>query len=172
MLHACNPYASIYQTATERLQSGAVELSLRLVDNRCTDLWHYNAPTVDEVGALMVGGNVDEVDTHDIIIHSTNGYFQHVSPLHSAYTPLHYVLLFPDGCNGWHDGIPLNGFQWDGYGFIQDDKNVIGGKRGSAHVTMLQFYTYMLQHRINEKWILRVRRLLQQFIVDVYACTI
>jgi hypothetical protein len=37
---------------------------------------------------------------------------------------------------------------------------------------MLQFYTYMLQHRINEKWILRVRRLLQQFIVDVYACTI
>jgi hypothetical protein len=29
----------------------------------------------------------------------------------------------------------------------------------------------MLQHRVNEEWILRARRLLQQFIVDMYACT-
>jgi hypothetical protein len=29
----------------------------------------------------------------------------------------------------------------------------------------------MLQHRVNEEWILRARRLLQQFIVDAYACT-
>jgi hypothetical protein len=27
-------------------------------------------------------------------------------------------------------------------------------KRGSARVTMLQFYAYILQHRINEEWIL------------------
>ncbi len=38
-------------------------------------------------------------------------------------------------------------------------------------VTMLQFYAYMLQHRVNEEWILRAGRLLQQFIVDAYACT-
>jgi hypothetical protein len=110
MLHACNPYAIIYQTAAERLQGEAIELSLCLVNDRRTNLRCYNAPTVDEVGALMVGGNVDEVDAHDIIVRSTNGYFQRVSPLHSAYMPLHYVLLFPDGRNGWHDGIPLNGF--------------------------------------------------------------
>jgi len=36
---------------------------------------------------------------------------------------------------------------------------------------MLQFYPYILQHRINEEWILRAGRLLQQFIVDAYACT-
>jgi len=99
MMHACNPYASIYQTAVERLQGGAIELSLRLVNDRCIDFWRYHAPTVDEVGALMVGGDVDEVDARDIIVHSTNGYFQRVSPLHSAYAPLHYVLLFPNGCN-------------------------------------------------------------------------
>jgi hypothetical protein len=113
---------------------------------------------------------VDEADARDIIVRSSNGYFQCVSPLHSAYAPLHYVLLFPDGHNGWHDGIPLNGFQWDGFRFIQDDDNVVGGKRGFARVTMLQFYAYMLQHRINEEWILRAGRLLQQFIVDAYAC--
>ncbi len=123
--------------------------------NDChTDLRRYNVPTVDEVGALMVGGDVDEANACDIVIRSTNGYFQHVSPLHSAYAPLHYVLPFPDGRNRWHDGIPLNGFQWDGSRFIQDDENAVGGKRNSARVTMLQFYTYILQHRINEEWIL------------------
>jgi len=76
------------------------------------------------------------------------------------------VLLFPDGRNGWHDSIPLNGF-----GFIQDDENAIGGRRGSVRVTMLQFYAYILHHRVNEEWILRAGRLLQQFIVDAYACT-
>jgi hypothetical protein len=137
MLHACNPYAIIYQTTMERLQGGVVELTFRLVNDRRTDLRRYNAPIVDEVGALMVGGDVDEANARDIVVRSTNGYFQRVSPLHSAYVPLHYVLLFPDGRNGWHDGIPLNGFQWDGSGFIQDDENAVGGKCGSARVTML-----------------------------------
>jgi hypothetical protein len=154
MLHECNPYASVYETAMERPQGGAVELSLRLQNDRHTDLRRYNAPTADKVGALMVGGDVDEANTRDIVICSTNGYFQRVSSLHSAYAPLQYVLFFPDGRNGWHDSIPLNGFQWDGSGFIQDDENAIGGKPGSARVTMLQFYAYILQHRINEEWIL------------------
>jgi hypothetical protein len=154
MLHACNPYASIYQMAAKRLQGGAIELNIQLVNDRCTDLRRYNAPTANEVGALMVGGDVDEANTHDIVIRSINGYFQRVSPLHSAYAPLNYVLLFPDGRNGWHDSIPLNGFQWDGFGFIQDDKNAIGGRRGFTRITMLQFYAYILQHRVNEEWIL------------------
>jgi hypothetical protein len=120
---------------------------------------------------LMVGGDVDEANTCDIIVRSTNDYFQRVSPLHNAYVPLHYVLIFLDGHNGWHDEIPLSGFQWDGSGFIQDDENAVGGKRGFARVTMLQFYAYVLQHRINEEWILRAERLLQQFIINAYACT-
>ncbi len=166
-----NPYASIYQTVAERLQGGAVELNLRLVNDRRTDLQRYNAPTTDEVGALMVGGDVDEANACDIVVRSSNGYFQRVSPLHNAYAPMHYIFIFLDGRSGWHDGIPLNGFQWDGSRFIQDDENVVGGKCNFARVTMLQFYAYMLQHRINEEWILRARRLLQQFIVDAYACT-
>jgi len=110
MLHACNPYAIVYQTAVERFQGGAIELSFRLVNDHRTNLQRYNAPTVDKVGALMVGGDVDEVDARDIVVPSINGYFQRVFPLHSAYAPLHYILLFRDGCNGWHDDIPLNGF--------------------------------------------------------------
>jgi len=50
MLHACNPYASIYQMAAERLQGGAIELSICLVNDRRTDLRRYNAPTASEVG--------------------------------------------------------------------------------------------------------------------------
>jgi hypothetical protein len=40
MLHACNPYANIYQTAMERLQGGAVELSLCVVNDSHTDFQH------------------------------------------------------------------------------------------------------------------------------------
>jgi hypothetical protein len=39
------------------------------------NLQRYNVPTVDKVGALMVGGDVDEVDARDIDVRSTNGYF-------------------------------------------------------------------------------------------------
>ncbi len=109
----------------------------------------------------MVGGDVDEANVHNIVMRLSNGYFLRVSPLHSAYAPLHYVLLFLNGHNGWHDSIPLNEFQWDGFGFFQDDENVVGGKHGFARVTMLQFYAYMLQHRATEEWILRAGRLLQ-----------
>jgi hypothetical protein len=75
MLHACHPYTNIYQTATKQLQGVAIEPSFRLVNDRRTDLRRYNAPTVDKVSALMVGGDVDEANTHDIVVCSTNGYF-------------------------------------------------------------------------------------------------
>ncbi len=75
MLHACNPYASIYQMAAERLQGGAIKLNIRLMNDRRTDLRRYNVPTANEVGALMVRGDVDEADARDIVIRSTNGYF-------------------------------------------------------------------------------------------------
>ncbi len=137
MLHACNLYASIYQTAVEPLQGRVIELSLRLVNDCHTNLRRYNAPIADEVGTLMVGGDVDEANARNIVVRLTNGYFQCVSPLHNAYAPLHYVLLFPNGRNRWHHDIPLNGLQWDGSGFIQDDENAVGGKRGFARITML-----------------------------------
>jgi hypothetical protein len=35
----------------------------------------------------MVKGNVDEVDTRDIVVRLINDYFQHVFPLHNAYAP-------------------------------------------------------------------------------------
>jgi hypothetical protein len=98
-MHA-TPTPTSTKRPLERLQGGVVELSLRLMNDRCSDLWHYNVPTTNEVGTLMVGADVDEVDTCDIVVRSTNGYFQRTSPLHSAYAPLHYVLHFLDGPNG------------------------------------------------------------------------
>ncbi|KAH9570040.1 hypothetical protein CY35_02G018900 [Sphagnum magellanicum] len=79
--------------ATKQLQGRVIELSLRLVNDRRINLRCYNAPTINEIGTLMVGGDVDEVDAHDIVMRSTNGYFQRLFPLHSAYTPLHYNRL-------------------------------------------------------------------------------
>jgi hypothetical protein len=45
------------------------------VDDCRSDLRRYNAPTVNEVSALTVGGDVDEVDAREIVVRLTNGYF-------------------------------------------------------------------------------------------------
>ncbi len=92
MLHAWNPYANIYQMAAKRLQGGAIDLSIRLMNDRRTDLRRYNAPTANEVGTLMVGGDVDEADARDIVIRSTNGYFQASLP-YTVHTR-HYITSF------------------------------------------------------------------------------
>jgi hypothetical protein len=58
----------------EWFQGGAIELNLHLVNNRRIDLQHYNAPTIDKIGALMVGGDVDETYARDIVVRLINGY--------------------------------------------------------------------------------------------------
>jgi hypothetical protein len=87
----------------KQLQGGAIELSIHLVNDRRTDLRRYNAPTANEVGALMVGGDVDEADARDIVIRSTNGYFQRVSP-YTMHTR-HYITSFSSRMDATDDMI-------------------------------------------------------------------
>ncbi len=44
----------------------------------------------------MVGGDVDEADAHNIVVRSSNGYFQCVSPLHICFqTSIQWWSSFP-----------------------------------------------------------------------------
>ncbi len=91
--------------------------------------------------------------------------------MHPSYSPLHYVLFFPDGRDGWHTEIPLNGFILDeNAAFVNDGEQAIVGKGGSKRMTQMQFYAYMLQIREGEHWIFRAGWLLQQYLADAYAC--
>jgi hypothetical protein len=75
------------------------------------DQWCYNAPVVDEIAAIIPGNGTDADNTHDIILHRVGGPLQRISESHPAYTPLHYILLFPYGECGWHLGVPFHDAQ-------------------------------------------------------------
>jgi hypothetical protein len=71
-------------------------------------------PISDDVGAIIVGdGNDSNSNERDIIVKAKDGQLWQIFALHPSYSPLHYVFLFPDGRDGWHTEIPLNGFILD-----------------------------------------------------------
>ena len=68
----------------------------------------YNLPTVEEVAAIVPGDGSQNVRVgHDIILCLQGGGLRRISNLHPSYLPLHYVLFFPYGEEGWHLEIPL-----------------------------------------------------------------
>ena len=168
MLQDVNPYAQLYENAQRRLCThSTAPLSLRLVTLCNKDSRRYNTPTTNKVGVIMVGDGTDTKEkTRDIIVKKKGGPLQRISIMHPSYLPMHYVLLFPDGRDGWHPNIPLTGFTYDNpYKNIQGQR----GRGGSKRVSLSKFHTYTLHPRHDEH-IFQAGRLLQQFIVDGYAC--
>lgn len=161
-----NPYAEIYLAAHEILNHvDAPDYSLHLTpksNNR-----HHNNLSANEVAVIVPDSNTYAGDHRDILLAlrspgvrqdqsksstshaSSNLRLQCIHEGHPAYCPLHYVLLFPYGEAGWH---------WD--------LQLTSGKR----MTLTQHTAFRLHDRQNEfSSILRGGRLLQHFIVDMFA---
>ncbi|GFS25383.1 transcriptional factor B3 [Elysia marginata] len=65
----------------------------------------YNLPTSSEIAALLPG---DSTGNLDIILRCREGDGQElkrINTCHRSYDPLHYILMFPTGCDGWHLGL-------------------------------------------------------------------
>ncbi len=136
MLHRHNPYAQLFLHARQRVQEDTAEFSIRLLASRVHDPQRYNAPTAEEIGALIVGGgDLSIANGRDIVLQTIHGTFQRISTLHVSYSPLHFVLLFPDGQDGWHLDIPLQGFERNGEAFIAEDVDAVTGRNGPMRVT-------------------------------------
>ena len=152
MLKQYNPYVQIYEQVHRRVQANtAVKMELRLLCLKSNDCRRYNTPTADEIGAIMVRNGFDgSISDRDIIIkRRQDGGLQRISALHSAYTPLHYVLLFPDGRQGWTSTMPLRGFQYDGEGreFNVGNNEAVRGRGGLKRVSQMQYFSFMLHPR-------------------------
>jgi hypothetical protein len=107
LLHT-NEYTQIFLTASEILQlNPSQEFAICFIADPTNDPHCYNPPTIDEIAAIIPGNDMDIVQPRDIILHCRAGGIRHISDLHSFYTPLHYILLFPYGTNGWMQTLQL-----------------------------------------------------------------
>ena len=149
MLHECNPFIEIYQTAKERLNAASINTEsgitrivlnpqLQLIVESGADKRRCNLPTSNEV-AMIIGNEYAESGFRDIILASRNNdnrpHFSTINGNHASYMPLHYVLLFPRGELGYHWALQL-----------QDN----GGQRRNTRLAQRAFYRYRLHPRIGE----------------------
>ena len=105
----CNPFSRVFLNARNILQQQCFSnLTIRIVTDPEKDQHRYNPPTINEIAVVIVGNDQQVTDSCDIILRPRDGGLQRISDLHSAYTPLHYVLLFPLGTPGWNPSLKLH----------------------------------------------------------------
>ncbi|CAG8781610.1 16040_t:CDS:2, partial [Acaulospora morrowiae] len=112
-----------------------------------TNKYHYNLSTINEMAIILPGDeSVSEVTWHP------------------AYLPLYYVLLFPHGELGWHEGLH--------HALTDTEEQQLDNQNKHSHLTQINFYSFHIFPR-NTKFstILRGEKLLHEFIVDAWAAT-
>jgi hypothetical protein len=104
MLHDNNPYVNVFQQAGAAYKNDeSTEMSIvlkskpRKVDKR------YNLPASDEIAVLIPTSNTESAKSRDIIVVPKSGSdrLQRISEILGCYDPLHYVLMFLKGEQGW-----------------------------------------------------------------------
>jgi hypothetical protein len=144
-------------------------LPLRIHVDIQQDQRRYNPPAVDEIAAIIPGDGTDADNTRDIILHRVGGALQRISETHPAYTPLHYVLLYPNGEYGWHVGIPFHNDQaaeeGEGHDEVRNNNNdndedpgiMVVRRRKVTKVSHTRFHAYRLFKRelqdANGQWV-------------------
>jgi hypothetical protein len=163
VLHSHNAYSPLYQHAYEILTMyDAPDYSIKLCVLPGNDPRRYNLPTADEVGVVLPGDDRFPGDYRDIVLHLRPQYYHdprdgrdhlqlsRINEGHAAYSPLHYVLLFPYGEAGWYQGLKIPG--------------------NPRRITLLQYTAYRIHPRPHEfSTILRGCRLFQTYLVDMFA---
>ena len=181
MLHDINPYVNIFRQAGNLLkQNPLLDLKLIITNNRTKDSRRYNTPSASEVAAIMIGdGQETENQNRDIMLQPHEGGIQRISEIHRAYTPLHYVLMFPRGEDGWHPNIPIHNDLMrgeDGWHPNIPHNDEVFDDEGEANISSkcisaMNYFAYRFQvGRPNEPVTLHYYgRLFQQWIVDMYT---
>ncbi|VAH01467.1 unnamed protein product [Triticum turgidum subsp. durum] len=158
MLDENNELVKSFRMARDRYQESDLEnVRLRLIGKRSSDGRQYNLPTASEIAALIVGEQTGENVGRDIIVENKDKQLQRISELHPSFMSMQYPLLFPYGEDGFRPEIKL--------------EKTKGGEGKRKHVTMMQYYAYRIQQRVNQSVVLQTSgKLFLQFIVDAATC--
>ncbi|KAL1932430.1 hypothetical protein VTP01DRAFT_8108 [Rhizomucor pusillus] len=153
MLLDINPFARSLQNAAERLrQEPNIDLAIWISGDVQREGRQYAAPMTVDIAAI-IPNNPEETTHRDVVYITKNGDIKHISELSASYNPLHYVLLFPRGEEGWHPQLRQSNEE---------------GETLARRITIRQYYAYMLQIR-QGPYLLFAQKLLHEYIVDNYA---
>src|SRR5436190_1424376 len=128
----------------------------------------------------MIGdGQETENQNRDIILQLHEGGIQRISEIHCAYTPLHYVLMFPRGEDEWHPNIFIHNDLMrgeDGWHPNIPHNDEVFDDEGEANISnkcisAMNYFAYRLQvgHPNEPVTLHYYGRLFQQWIVDMYT---
>ncbi|KAG2215862.1 hypothetical protein INT45_004465, partial [Circinella minor] len=156
LMHCICPFAHVFNNMATHLRDEDVnDVTLVICAEGTPDQRRYNRPTGDEVGLLIVDGSYEgQSGDRDIVVQTRSNQIQRISVNHRFYDAIHYVLMFPQGDEGWNIGAQC-----------------IDGSR----VTCMDWYKYQLMIRSNndniegQNDLHRFGELFQQYITDMYA---
>jgi hypothetical protein len=165
MLNDVHPYVPLYKQAYQIMMEKPPEeqanVHARIISQPTADHHRYNLLTADEVAAIIPGSGEEDIDKNREIIlclkaPAHDGSLKRISHLNPLYSPLHYVILFPHGEQGWHTNIPSSPGP--------------NGEMLSPNVTQRRYYAHRLHPRPDQsETIFRGGRLFQQYVVDAWA---
>jgi hypothetical protein len=141
-----NPFAAVLQNNREIIERDP-NLCIVIKADSTLDLRRYNEPTSDEVAVLLPGHGIDQTTSRDVVLRSNDGALLRIDHTNKACDALHYVLLYPNGENGWNLSL----------------------KNNDPKITCHAFYRYLLHRRSDFSLLHRSGRLFQQWCVDMWA---
>ncbi|PAA84583.1 hypothetical protein BOX15_Mlig017082g4 [Macrostomum lignano] len=157
IMHAHNKYVRDFKTAMERLPPNVEELRVVIHATKTPAGQHerrFNAPVVDDVAIQIVG---QQFEKRDIVLELRSSQLTRISEMHRGYDALQYPLIFWEGEDGYHFDIRQTDIR-------------TGNPSATKKVSAMDFYAYRLMVREGSfNCILRCRKLLLQFAVDMYA---
>lgn len=150
-----------YEILKDYPEASDANIRLRVMPGQ--DERRYNLPSSNEVAAILPGDGTAP-ERRDIILRPRLLANQHrlarIDDGHPAYSPLHYVLLFPHGDHGWHRDL----LHRTPPGLTPSPG------RNPRRITQTQYSSFRLHTRNSEySTIHRGGRLFQQYIVDMWA---
>ncbi|XP_057780225.1 uncharacterized protein LOC130998836 [Salvia miltiorrhiza] len=180
-----NPYAKFFRRLKDYPSMDNVQLHISKDVN--LDQRVYNSPHADQVAAIWVEGNNENIPLErDIVVHAHSGDRHRIKHYYGCYDPLQYPLLFPMGETGWHQNIrkidPASLVRNTNYvststslartitaGDIISNEEQGVRRENVKNVSCREYICYKIQIRNPRQSIfLLAGRLLQQYIVDMY----
>jgi hypothetical protein len=147
MLQDVNPYIKSIKSVLELPNVEDKQLVLSC-NNKPSEAHNrnYNLPIANEIAILELTASTEGPD---VILHKRDGTLKSISNIHRSYDPLHYILLFPYGEDGYHVDI----YQ----------------KNSTRKVSPNMYYRYRLMVRKDDfNIITKSQRLTQQYEVDSF----